>query len=420
MKLWIPENRLNHHFQICGATRTGKSTVARDWIYQAYERHWPVVFLDMKGEYFDEYFVEGGDHLIDITDERSSRWMIGREATNAAEALTMAHSAFPDLPGDHPFYKTNVRGLFAVLQERWRLSLSEFSQLLIYPDEIDARVKGTEFAAGVLSKDATETRQNLLSTLAQMGQWLRLLPDDKGRRELCIREWAAMGPARRGSIFLRSNALTFAALRPIQSMMLDLILLGLETYPGPCLLVLDEIGQFQKCPQLVRAMSMIAGSGNPIILIYQGFSQLRGTYGVEDAATIASAPYTNVVFRTTERESARYAAAILGMEAEVWRERNSVSGHLLQSRLTERVTESEEKALEWPVLPGEIQEQEDYCGWMSQAGKIVRIKTRGLPKVVRNVRLIPRTAPALELTPPEPKPERKPYKSRYTQRILPN
>lgn len=417
MKLWIPQDRIAHHVQVVGSTGTRKSSILRRFAYQAYDRGWPVVFIDLKGEYFQEFYRPDYDYLLDFADDRCVRWMIGREAPDEPRAMPIGAGAFPDAPGRAFFFQDHARAILAYIIGTHHLSTSQLAHILAKPEEIDKLVKGTEHAS-TLSRNSADQRNGIIGTLNHLGRPLRWMPDDDGRREFCVREWAAMGRERRGSIFLRSSGLTFEALRPMHSLILDMILLGLQTFPGPALIIGDEIGQFQRCPQLERATSILRGSGNPIILAYQGFTQLEEHYGEKAAESIMSAPYTNIVLRTSGKRSAEYSSALLGLPAEIERFRESDSRRLFDTILHERTTWMREKAMEAAVLPGEIQSLEDGRGYMAQAGKIVKINVAYLPVVQRNEPLIPRTITPAPVEDDEAPVEKKPYKSKYTQQKL--
>jgi type IV secretory pathway TraG/TraD family ATPase VirD4 len=199
-------------------------------------------------------------------------------------------------------------------------------------------------------------------------------------------------------------------------MILDMLLLGVQTYPGEVLFVCDEIGVFQRCPQLALGAAMIRSSGAVVILAYQSYSQLQDTYGEKMADTISSNNWATIVLKNTSPASAEHCSKILGMPQEVERIRESKSPWSLLSRRVGR-TYSEERPMIYPVTAGEVQSQKDGRGWISAEGKIARIKVKYLEPVIRAPRLIERIVPApiVEDEPIEatPKP-----KSKYVQRRL--
>jgi hypothetical protein len=199
-------------------------------------------------------------------------------------------------------------------------------------------------------------------------------------------------------------------------MIFDMLLLGVQTYPGEMLFIGDEIGVFPRCPQLGLSAAMIRSSGAVVILAYQSYSQLQDTYGEKMADTISSNNWATIVLKNTSPASAEHCSKILGMPQEVERIRESKSPWSLLSRRVGR-TYSEERPMIYPVIAGEVQSQKDGRGWISAEGKIARIKVDYLEPVIRAPRLIERIVPApiVEDEPIQaiPKP-----KSKYVQRRL--
>lgn len=388
MRLWVAENRLAHHLQVVGSTGTGKSCIARQLARQAEERGWPIIFTDLKREHLSEFYVEGRDYLIDFGDQRGCRWMLSRETEDESEGFAIAEGAFPDEPTSQFFFTDSARALLAYLLGRHRPSTSGLASWMADPREIDRRVVGTEHAV-TLDPGSMEQRNGVLGTLNHLGRSLRWMPDEEGRREFCVADWAKK---RDGHIFLSSTPKTFSALRPMQSMILDMLLLAMMSTPGPGMVILDEVGVFQRLPQLERAVAMQRGSGNPIVLIYQGIAQMRHHYGEQMAESITTNPYTNIVLRTSAGAPSEHASKLLGMPAQVERIRESRPSGFMQFNKGQY---NSELVMDAPVIPGEIQDAEDFEGWISCAGKIVPIKIDYVPPIIRNAKLIKRLIPSI-------------------------
>jgi hypothetical protein len=417
MKLYIPRDRESHHIQILGSTGTRKSSIIIQLVDQAIARRLPIVFIDLKREYLERYFRPGIDHIIDFGDERCSRWALSREAMDEPHAMPIADGAFPDEPGRSFFFQDHARAILAYLLGHFHPTTSELAYWFANPEQIDMRLVGSEHAS-TMSKNSYEQRNGILGTLNHLGRALRWMPDEDGRREFCVREWAAQGKQRKGSIFLSSSPTTFSALRPMQSLIFDMILLGLQTYPGPGMVVADEIGEFQRCPQLERAMSMQRSSGCPLILAYQGFTQLETHYGEKQAESISTNAYTNIVLRTAAGRSAKHASELLGLPSQVERVRESKSSTFMERQ---RHNFSAERVMDSAVTPGEIQTLEDGHGFLSQAGRIVKIHVDYMPPVRRNPKLIERmipSTPSILARSPVSIPTPKPYKSKYTKQSV--
>lgn len=410
MRLYIPRDREAHGIQIIGVKGTRKSSTVRRMVYQAYDRGYPCVFLDLKRDYLEEFYQEGKDWLVDFGDTRGVRWMTSREAVDEPHAMPIADAAYPDQNNRTFFFQDHARAIFAYLVGVHHPSTSELAQWFTRPTMMDSLLKGTEHEQ-TMSNNAAEQRAGIIGTLNHIGRTLRWMPDNDGDREFSVTEWCK---TRKGSIFLSSSPYSFPALRPLHSMILDMILLGVQTYPGPVLIVADEIGVFQRCPQLDKGAAMIRSAGAVVVLAYQSYSQLEETYGEKMADSIASNNYANIVFRNSSPRSAKYCADLLAMPQEVERVRESRSRWTIfnprptLSFTTERVMLS-------PVTPGEIQKLEDGHGYLSAAGRITKIHVDYFPPVVRAPRLIERIIKPIPAIEPEQQ-EPEPRPSRYSRK----
>jgi hypothetical protein len=246
------------------------------------------------------------------------------------------------------------------------VSTSKLAYWFSHPKILEEIVKGTEYAE-VLSKANPELRQDMIATLNQISRSLRWMPDGDDVRKISIKEFCEEGE---GHLFLTSTRLTKAALRPIQTLILNLCLLMVKK-ESPIMFVLDEIGEFDKCPQVEQSISMNRFWGAPMILSFQNWTQLESKYGPL-AESISTGCYTNVVFRTNSGKSAKHASAILGLEADIDRPRESRSQMGAFFSHPHR-NWREELSQRSPVSPGEIQTLPPFEAYMAQDGGIVRI-----------------------------------------------
>ena len=322
--LSIRRDREAHHIQIAGDTGSGKSTLVREVLFQVEERGEVAIIFDPDREYIQEFFSDKrGDWVLNPKDERCPYWPIGAEAQDEAEATPIANGFFPDEPTVQRFFLTHTRAIFAYLLAAYRPTVNEFAYWMAHPEEIDKRVKGTEHAH-TLTANAAPQRAGILGSLNEAGKPLRMMPaHPEGRRIWTVREWVK---ERRGWIFITSTPDTIDALRPLQSLWLDMLILKLqanERKPGQprVWMILDELASLNALPQLHTALTKQRKSDNPIVLGFQGMSQLDALYG-KKAETILSQAYTNIVLRTREPRAARHLSELIG-KAQLERIRES-------------------------------------------------------------------------------------------------
>src|SRR5438445_5022980 len=76
-------------------------------------------------------------------------------------------------------------------------------------------------------------------------------------------------------------------------------------------LILDELDSLQKLPQLHTAVTENRKSNNPVVLGFQGRSQLETRYGHE-AEAMLSQPATKIFLRTSEPNAAEWISRTIG------------------------------------------------------------------------------------------------------------
>jgi type IV secretory pathway TraG/TraD family ATPase VirD4 len=395
--LVIRRDKEAHHIQIAGDTGTGKSTLVRQIVSQIEARGEVAILFDPDREYIQEFFSEErGDWVLNPKDERCPYWPIGAEANDEAEATPIAMGLFPDDPTLQRFFLTHTRAIFAYLLAVYKPTVNELAYWMAHPEEIDKRVKGTEHAH-TLTQNAAPQRAGILGSLNEAGKPLRMMPTStEGRRTWCVREWADQ---RRGWIFITSTPDTIDALRPMQSLWLDMLILKLQAsapQPGQprVWMILDELASLNALPQLHSALTKQRKSDNPIVLGFQGMSQLDALYG-KKAETILSQAYTNIVLRTREPRAAKHLSELIG-KAQLERVRESKPARWFQSR---HRTYSTERVIDPVVMESEIQGLDDLSGYFVQQGSIVAIRFSPAPKKKRAADLIERVIPAVQYRP---------------------
>ena len=161
-------------------------------------------------------------------------------------------------------------------------------------------------------------------------------------------------------------------------------------------MVLDELASLNALPQLHSALTKQRKSDNPIVLGFQGMSQLDAVYG-KKAETILSQAYTNIILRTREPRAAKHLSELIG-KAQLERMRESKPSRLFERK---HGSFSTERVIDPVVMESEIQGLDDLTGYFVQQDKIVAIQFRPQPK--RSIapdlieRIIPRHAGQAEL-----------------------
>ncbi|MGH9826325.1 MAG: type IV secretion system DNA-binding domain-containing protein [Blastocatellia bacterium] len=277
---------------------------------------------------------------------------------------------FPDRHNENPFFVEGPRKIFAHLLT-FRPTPEELSWWLCHDEEIDRRVKETELAA-MIDRQAPAQRSGVLASLNMVADTLKLLPSEKettGRWSA-----AAWSRERKGWLFITSTPETRKRTVPLVSLWLDTLVLRLmnqgQTSLHPVWFVLDELASLQRLPQLHTAITENRKSNNPVVLGFQGRSQLETRYGHE-AEAMLSQPATKIFLRTSEPRAAEWISKTIG-EVEIERLRESrSSGQIGRQRNTNSY--NLERQVEPLVMSSEITGLADLHGYLKKGNLVVRM-----------------------------------------------
>jgi type IV secretory pathway TraG/TraD family ATPase VirD4 len=403
--LAIPHAIESSHLLIMGDSGTGKSALIRQLLTQLEDRGDTAIVYDPALEYTPQFYTaERGDLILNPIDARSPYWSPGDELRHEAEALTLATSLFPDRVNENPFFTEGPRRIFAHLLT-FRPTAEELASWLCHDEELDRRVHGTPYSS-IIDRQAPAQRSGVLAALNMVADTLKLLP----RESLTTRRWSASSWARdrRGWLFLTSTPETRTRLVPLTSLWLDMLVLRLMNRGQPShravWFVLDELASLQRLPQLHTAVTENRKSNNPVVLGFQGRSQLETRYG-HDAEAMLSQPATKIFLRTSEPHAAKWISDTIG-EIEIERMRESRSKGKYGQR-----TFGLERQVEPLVMASEISGLPSMRGYLKVENLVARLHfpfielparqpafvERPRPEVLR-----PSTAPVPSIRPAAP------------------
>ncbi len=381
----IPRHLENHHLLIMGDTGSGKSSLIRQLLQQLDHRGDTAIVYDPMLEYTPQFYrPERGDVILNPLDARAPYWSPGDELQDEAEALTLATSLFPDRPNENPFFVEGPRRLFAHL-----LTLRPTAQQLVAwlgdEDELDRLLRGTPYAA-IVDRRAPPQRSGVLAALNMVADILKLLPAETvGAARWSALEWARQ---RQGWVFLTSTAETRIRLVPLISLWLDMLVLRLMTIGNtpqrPVWFILDELASLQRLPQLHTAVTENRKSNNPLVLGFQGRSQLEARYG-HDAEAMLSQPATKIFLKTSEPRAAKWISETIGeIEVERLTESRSLGRHGQTSHGLERHVEP-------LVMASEITGLFPLRGYLKLHNYVVRLHMSLIDRSKVHPDLVPRS-----------------------------
>lgn len=136
----------------------------------------------------------------------------------------------------------------------------------------------------------------------------------------------------------------------------------------PVWFVLDEVASLNKLPQLHTVVTEARKSGNPVVLGFQGRSQIEKRYG-KDAETMLSQPATKLFLKTSEPHSSKWVSDAIG-EIEVERLKESRRHGLLPGN-RQYTMDIVNKPL---VMASEIAGLEPLHGYIKQENLVVKVR----------------------------------------------
>ena len=359
--LRIPAKAENQHILAIGDTGSGKTSVIRQLAFRVQERDECAILYDPAGEFIRQFYNEArGDLVLNPQDARMPYWNPADEVDDEPEALTLAESFYqPDMT-QNQFFIDSPQKIFAYLiSQRPKPRPEDLVRWMSSKNEIETKLHGTEHAV-LVDQTAGPQRAGVLSSLNKIANTLRMLPTVGDHP---VAEWTAKGWAesRKGWIFLTAATTTRKAIRPLHCVWLDMLVMRLLSTRRPdqkrVWFLIDELATLQKLPQLHTALTENRKSENPVVLGFQGRSQLETRYG-NDAEAMLSQPATKIFFRTDEPRAAKWISDNIGeIEIERLRETHYEGGAHGKNFTFERVREP-------LVMPSEIQGLVDLSAYL--------------------------------------------------------
>jgi type IV secretory pathway TraG/TraD family ATPase VirD4 len=320
--LRIPTRAEAQHMQIMGDTGAGKSALMFQVLRQVRSREDSAIVYDPAREFVKRFYDPGrGDVILNPLDRRCPYWGPAEELRSRSEAKALASSLFqPPHDKKNEFFIESPQKIFAFLMA-YGPTPDQLVAWMSNPEEIDRRLKGTEHAH-LIDPLAYQQRAGVLASLSLVADSLRLLPKrDESNGSWTATEWAEK---RQGWIFLTSLPAEREALRPLQSLWIDWLVLRLLNEPTEAQrrvwFIIDELASLQKLPQLHTAITEARKSRNPVVLGFQGKAQLEYLYG-HLAEVMLSQPATSIWLTTKEPKAGRWVSEFIGkVEIERLRE----------------------------------------------------------------------------------------------------
>lgn len=320
---WIrmPRAEETEHVMLLGDPGTGKSQTIHHFLLQIAARRpaEAVVIYDPACEFIKRHYNrDRGDIILNPLDTRSPYWSPAGEVRVPTDKKLLAESF---LPGKSDANQASTSGFFLKASRAIFGRMLEFkptpAQMVAWlgsAEVIDMIVDGTEHMH-LIPKNAHGQRAGVLGVLSDLGETLRLLPEQEDcEAELSLSEWARL---RQGWIFITSTMDTREALRPLQAVFINVLMKRLMSVSSewgqahPCWVIVDEVHSLHRLPALYETETEGRKYGLKLVQGTQGKTQYEEYYDRLAKAMLA-APKLKLFFRCGESESARWISDTIG------------------------------------------------------------------------------------------------------------
>jgi type IV secretory pathway TraG/TraD family ATPase VirD4 len=384
-----PEDEARH-FKIVGMTGTGKSTAIRELLRAALNRGDRAIFADPDGTYrahlFDRY---RGDVVLNPFDEDSLRWDPFAEITDRYDVEHLAAALIPG-SGDastaewRAYARTFLSALLRVDHGVKRKNCAELWRLLSIatPEELRPMISGTA-AQPFLDPENARMFGSIRSVAVSAAAAIEHVGAQRAA-PFSVRAWVRSRSAP-GTLFIPYKARHIAALRSmVATWMRIAIFETLNADEGTdqhLWFVVDELDALGAIDGLKDALARLRKFGGRCVLAFQSIAQVSNTYGA-DAQTIVENCGNSLILRCSASENggtSQFASRLIG-DREVVRRQVSTgsdrgSGFLSRNNRRSRSI-GEQHVTEPAVLPSQIEQLPDFCGYLKVAssGEWTRVR----------------------------------------------
>lgn len=367
------------HFKLLGTTGTGKSTAIRELMRGALGRGDRAIMADPEGGYLARFYDRlRGDVILNPFESRSAKWDLFAEIRCSFDIEQLASGLIPT-SGDpsaqewRGYARTLVAAVVRRCLQQRRPDTTELWRLLAVASSKELRplVAGSA-AQPFLEPDNARMFGSIRSVMVSAISALAYVQEQRGPA-FSVRDWVQNG---RGVLFIPYQAGQIAALRSIIATWMRLAIfeaMSRSRRDQRLWFVIDELDALGAIDGLKDALARLRKFGGRCVLGFQSIAQVSSTYGPGEAQTIVENCGNTLILRCSGSEhggTASFASRLIG-DREIIRRQTSRGRDregLLTGRGMRRSTSvSEQHVTEAAVMPSEIEQLPDLCGFLKTA-----------------------------------------------------
>jgi type IV secretory pathway TraG/TraD family ATPase VirD4 len=378
----VPAADETKHFKLIGTTGTGKSTAIRELLGTAIARGDRAVFADPDGGYLMRFYERyRGDVVLNPFERNSVKWDLFAEIKDSYDVEQLASGLIPT--SDDPSaseWRGYARTFLTAVVRRchvcgWR-DMADLWRLLTTAsaEELRPIVAGTP-AQPFLDPDNARMFGSIRSVTGSAIAAFEFIHSQRAA-PFSVREWVR-ARTHPGLLFIPYKAGQIAALRSMIAAWMRLAIFEAmsqaEDRDQRLWFVVDELDALGAIDGLKDALARLRKFGCRCVLGFQSIAQVSSTYGQSEAQTIVENCGNTLILRCSGSENggtSQFASRLIGdreiVRRQISRGSDSESGFSARGRRRSRNV-TEQHAMEPAVMPSELEQLPDLCGYLKCA-----------------------------------------------------
>jgi len=374
----VPVDVEDRGFLLAGSPGTGKSQAITRMLDALQKDGHRAVVADPSGIFYSRY-ASSGAVLFNPFDARGVPWSPLAEIRKIEDCAAVAASIVPDGVGSESSWNASAQAVLeGILRHCWQKNLTNHDLFEL------ACVTDVETLQSLLAGTAAMTIVGNARYFGEVrpgfGRYLRsleYLDPDAGCGSFSIREFITQ---RDGWLFISFAQEQRDALKPIIQGVIDTASRAVLSLPPTSgdrskqrrtWFVLDELPLLGRITSLIPLLTNGSKHGAAVIAGMQTTAQMRDTYGNDQAQTILATLGTWLTLRVSDAETAEFMSKSLG-DTEIRRVVKSGGSSSKSGDIGDNKSQnwSEQYSVQRAVMPSELQNLPDLCGYLNIAGPL--------------------------------------------------
>jgi hypothetical protein len=381
----IPDNVLPQHILCVGGTGAGKSQVLRAAALHARKIGAPAIIPAVEDSLFQALYDPDRDTILCPWDARSVDWSPLAEVQNVdTDPALLASCLIKKANGESETWAQYARVLLSAMIKKTVEEGGSMADLLrLFKDEAALAEAMEDMAGESLLREGNERMMGSVIGTADAGATIlrdvaRDLTADEG---WSVRRWVdeqvrlADSGKPAGFLWILLGETVRDKMEPIVTVTLAIatraLLSSSERPARRFFMLVDEVSTFPALPSFQSALARGRKYGLSVWFGLQGISQMQETYGPHGAASLLACLSSQVLFRTADAESAKWASDLIGTRhmTRTSTSSSTTAANGLGQGCGSSESTSEQHVIEHAVLPSEIGGLPDLKAYVRIAGR---------------------------------------------------